>query len=132
MIEPPISIGIVGARGHTGAELIRLIAGHPRFELAFVSSRELDGQRLADHNDAFADLGAVRFHRSDATDRDDSIQQFAAIGTLFTLFVVPSLYVLIAQDHHAGSSARSESSRAPSRSGHDLDSELEPQLRGTG
>ncbi|MGH8073538.1 MAG: type VI secretion system Vgr family protein, partial [Lysobacter sp.] len=33
---------------------------------------------LADHNDAFADLGQVRFHRSDATERDDSIHQFAA------------------------------------------------------
>ena len=43
------SIGIVGARGHTGAELIRLVAGHPRFELAFVSSRALAGQRVADH-----------------------------------------------------------------------------------
>ena len=40
------TIGIVGARGHTGAELIRLIAGHPDLELAFVSSRELAGQRL--------------------------------------------------------------------------------------
>src|SRR6185437_10371407 len=39
-------IGIVGARGHTGAELIRLIAAHPALELAFVSSRELDGQRV--------------------------------------------------------------------------------------
>lgn len=42
-------IGIVGARGHTGAELIRLIAGHPRFDLAFVSSRELDGQLVSAH-----------------------------------------------------------------------------------
>ena len=41
-------VGIVGARGHTGAELIRLLAGHPGFELAAVSSRELDGQRVAD------------------------------------------------------------------------------------
>ena len=31
------SIGIVGARGHTGAELIRLVAAHPQLELAFVS-----------------------------------------------------------------------------------------------
>ena len=46
-------IGIVGARGHTGAELIRLVAGHPALELAFVSSRELDGQRVADHVDGF-------------------------------------------------------------------------------
>ena len=42
-------IGIVGARGHTGAELIRLIAAHPVLELAFVSSRELDGQRVDAH-----------------------------------------------------------------------------------
>lgn len=42
-------VGLVGARGHTGAELVRLIAGHPRLALGFVSSRELDGQRLADH-----------------------------------------------------------------------------------
>jgi N-acetyl-gamma-glutamyl-phosphate reductase len=39
-------IGIVGARGHTGAELIRLVAAHPELELAYVSSRELDGQRV--------------------------------------------------------------------------------------
>jgi N-acetyl-gamma-glutamyl-phosphate reductase len=38
------SIGVVGARGHTGVELIRLVAAHTRLELAFVSSRELDGQ----------------------------------------------------------------------------------------
>jgi len=48
------TIGIVGARGHTGAELIRLIAAHPSLRLAFVSSRELDGQRVAGHNDAYA------------------------------------------------------------------------------
>jgi len=42
------TVGIVGARGHTGAELIRLLAGHPDFELAAVSSRELDGRRVAD------------------------------------------------------------------------------------
>lgn len=43
------SVGIVGARGHTGAELIRLLAAHPGFELAAVSSRELDGQRVGAH-----------------------------------------------------------------------------------
>ena len=44
------TIGIVGARGHTGAELIKLITSHPHLELTFVSSRELAGQKLADHN----------------------------------------------------------------------------------
>ena len=41
-------IGLVGARGHVGAELIRLLAAHPRFELAFVASRERAGQAVAD------------------------------------------------------------------------------------
>ena len=36
----------MGGRGHTGAELIRLIAAHPQLELVFVSSRELAGQRV--------------------------------------------------------------------------------------
>ena len=44
------TLGIVGARGHTGAELIKLVAAHPRLALAFVSSRERAGQRLADHH----------------------------------------------------------------------------------
>ncbi|GAB3754503.1 N-acetyl-gamma-glutamyl-phosphate reductase [Lysobacter olei] len=49
----PIRLGIVGARGYVGAELITLVARHPRFELAFVSSRELAGQRVAEHNAAY-------------------------------------------------------------------------------
>ena len=53
------TVGIVGARGHTGMELIRLIAAHPLLQLAFVSSRELDGQRVADHVDGFA--GELRY-----------------------------------------------------------------------
>ncbi len=55
----PIRLGIVGARGHTGAELIRLVAAHPRFELAYVSSRALAGQRVADQVDAYR--GDVRY-----------------------------------------------------------------------
>ena len=53
------TVGIVGARGHTGAELIRLIVRHPSLALAFVSSRELDGERVSDHVDAFD--GALRY-----------------------------------------------------------------------
>lgn len=53
------SLGLVGARGYVGAELIKLVAAHPRFELAFVSSRERDGQRLADHEAAYT--GELRY-----------------------------------------------------------------------
>ena len=58
------TVGIVGARGHTGAELIRLIAAHPRLQLAFVSSRDLDGQRVAEHVAEYA--GALHYANLDA------------------------------------------------------------------
>jgi len=59
------SIGIVGARGHTGVELIHLIAAHPLLELAFVSSRELDGQSVADHVGGYS--GELRYASLDAS-----------------------------------------------------------------
>ena len=49
-----LRIGLVGARGHVGAELIRLIAAHPRFELGYVTSRERTGQPLASRIDGYA------------------------------------------------------------------------------
>jgi N-acetyl-gamma-glutamyl-phosphate reductase len=57
------TIGIVGARGHTGAELIRMLASHPLLELAFVASRELEGQRVDAHNEAYA--GELRYENLD-------------------------------------------------------------------
>lgn len=41
-------IGLVGARGHTGRELLRLIAARADLELVFASSRELAGQPVRD------------------------------------------------------------------------------------
>lgn len=64
MTDKKFSLGIVGARGYTGTELIRLLAVHPHIELAFVSSRELAGQRVADHNDAYH--GELRYENLDA------------------------------------------------------------------
>lgn len=43
------SIGVVGARGYVGGELVRLIAAHPHLEIAFVSSRSTAGQDVAAH-----------------------------------------------------------------------------------
>ncbi|KAI8872017.1 hypothetical protein GQ42DRAFT_161607 [Ramicandelaber brevisporus] len=41
-------VGVIGARGHTGQELMRLIAAHPNMELAAVSTRvpEMIGTRV--------------------------------------------------------------------------------------
>jgi N-acetyl-gamma-glutamyl-phosphate reductase len=42
-----LRVGIVGAAGYTGAELLRLIHRHPRLEVTFVAARERAGQTLA-------------------------------------------------------------------------------------
>lgn len=44
------TVGVVGARGHTGAELVRLIAGHPSLDLVFAGSRELAGDPVPGHD----------------------------------------------------------------------------------
>ena len=75
------TLGIVGARGHTGAELIRLVDAHPGLELAFVSSRELAGQRLADHNDAYR--GELRYENV-------SHEQVAAKGADVVVLALPN------------------------------------------
>ncbi len=41
-------VGIVGASGYTGAELLRLIAGHPDLELVVATGDSMAGRRAAD------------------------------------------------------------------------------------
>ncbi len=41
-------VGIIGASGFTGAELLRLIAGHPQVEIAVVSADSQAGRRVSD------------------------------------------------------------------------------------
>jgi len=33
----PLKVGIVGASGYTGAELLRLLAGHPEMEVVYAT-----------------------------------------------------------------------------------------------
>lgn len=47
-MSEPFLVGLVGARGHTGRELIRLIAGHPELMLAYAVSREWAGKPVAE------------------------------------------------------------------------------------
>lgn len=47
--DPSFRVALVGARGHVGSEIIRLIAGHPRLELALAVSRSLAGTPVNQH-----------------------------------------------------------------------------------
>ena len=44
-----IRVGVIGARGHTGKELLSLLANHPEFQVVCASSRELTGQNVGEY-----------------------------------------------------------------------------------
>ncbi len=44
----PLGVAIVGASGYTGAELLRLLAGHPWLELRVATGDSMAGTRIAD------------------------------------------------------------------------------------
>ncbi|MEX2651954.1 MAG: N-acetyl-gamma-glutamyl-phosphate reductase [Acidimicrobiia bacterium] len=45
------TVGLVGARGHTGAEIVRLVGNHPSLGLVYAGSRELAGQAVPGRDD---------------------------------------------------------------------------------
>ena len=48
MSQSLIQVGIVGASGYTGEELVGILAQHPNVELAMVCSRSLAGKKVVD------------------------------------------------------------------------------------
>ena len=46
--NPMLRIGVIGASGYTGAELLRLCAAHPQFEVAYATADSNAGVRTAD------------------------------------------------------------------------------------
>ena len=46
--------GIIGASGYTGAELLRLLAGHPEIEVAVVTAHAHAGQVVGEHTPSLA------------------------------------------------------------------------------
>ena len=44
----PKAVGLVGARGYAGRELLRLIGGHPHLSLGFAASRSVAGELIRD------------------------------------------------------------------------------------
>jgi N-acetyl-gamma-glutamyl-phosphate reductase len=50
-------IGVAGASGYSGAELLRLLAGHPDLEVVVATSREFAGRAIADVYPSLAAYG---------------------------------------------------------------------------
>ena len=59
-------VAVIGARGYVGAELLKLLVGHPSFEVVLVTSRGHDGKSVREVLPE-VDLDLV-FEKSDAAD----------------------------------------------------------------
>lgn len=59
-MEPKIKVGIVGAAGYTGGELIRLLLHHPKTEIAFALSRSQEKKQISDvHTDLLGETNLI-------------------------------------------------------------------------
>lgn len=55
-----IKIGIIGAAGYTGGELLRILINHPNAEIVFANSRSQTGKLVSDtHTDLLGDTNLV-------------------------------------------------------------------------
>ncbi|MAY73413.1 MAG: N-acetyl-gamma-glutamyl-phosphate reductase [Phycisphaerae bacterium] len=54
-----LTVGVVGARGYVGVELLEIICSHPLLRLEYAVSRAADGDPIADH--AKASAGGLKF-----------------------------------------------------------------------
>ena len=65
-----IRVGVMGASGYTGADLIRLLAGHPRAEIAFLTANAQAGKPLAAVYPHLGGLDLPRLIRVEEADWD--------------------------------------------------------------
>lgn len=73
-----IRAGVVGATGYAGAELCRLLSGHPQAELSAVSSVSFEGQALSDVYPAYRGVcDMVCGTQSEVVEKSDAV--FAAL-----------------------------------------------------
>ncbi len=88
--DPRYRVGIVGASGYTGAELLRLLAGHPNFDLAVATGDSQAGTRLADLYPSLAlAYGERTFDRYDPGALDGLDVVFCGLPHGVSMGVVP-------------------------------------------
>lgn len=84
-----IKTGIVGAAGFAGIELVRVILGHPEFELCTATSNELAGKRIADEYPAFTGRTELAFTTHDDALLDDCELLFLAVPHTAAMNMAP-------------------------------------------
>lgn len=87
-----IRVGVVGATGYAGAELVRILSGHPEVELSCLTSRQYAGQQFDEIYPAlrgWVTLGLERFDAADLISKADVV--FTALPHKLPMAIVPEL-----------------------------------------
>lgn len=84
-------VGVIGAAGFAGAELVRLVLGHPEFELSVITSNADAGTALADAYPAFAGASDICFTTHDDPAVKDCDLVFLAVPHTAAMAQAPSL-----------------------------------------
>ncbi|RLC15271.1 MAG: N-acetyl-gamma-glutamyl-phosphate reductase [Deltaproteobacteria bacterium] len=85
-------VGIVGATGYAGAELVRILSGHPDVELTILTSRQYAGipfHRIYPAMAGVVDLICEEYNTDSLCDRADMI--FTALPHKLPMEIVPEL-----------------------------------------
>jgi N-acetyl-gamma-glutamyl-phosphate reductase len=91
-VTTPHRVGIVGASGYTGAELLRLMAGHPGLEVAVASADSQAGSAIADLYPGLASACGRRTYDTYDPDRFDGLDLvFCGLPHGVSMGVVPEL-----------------------------------------
>jgi N-acetyl-gamma-glutamyl-phosphate reductase len=86
------SVGIIGASGFTGAELLRLIAAHPDFELVFATGDSQAGVAIADLYPSLAAVyGGIEFAAYEDSLLDDVDLVFCGLPHGASQALMPTL-----------------------------------------
>lgn len=86
-----LKVGIVGAAGYAGAELIRLVLGHPEFELVAITSNADADQPLSAVYPSFAGVSNLVFTTHDAPELKSCDAVFLAVPHTAAMAQVPAL-----------------------------------------
>jgi N-acetyl-gamma-glutamyl-phosphate reductase len=85
-------VAVVGATGYAGAELVRILSGHPEIDLTLITSRQYTGTRfdaIYPHMTGMVDLVCEAFSSESLNERSDIV--FLALPHKLPMAFVPEL-----------------------------------------
>ncbi len=83
--------GVVGAAGFVGAELVRILATHPNFDLGIITSDTLASKSLDQVYPAFKDITDLEFSSYEESDFTSCDVVFLAVPHTAALSIAPAL-----------------------------------------